>query len=149
MKNKIVFGVIGILLAVTAALAAIHLTTRTQEVEGAVLVEFAGQSVTIQIEDMPLVPVQGTVVNGKGEEREIDAQGIALADVLALAGMEALPENGVTVTASDEYSVEVTSDELAEQGKVFLLKEEAPRLIVFGDNGEKRNVKNVARITVR
>lgn len=149
MKNKIVFGVIGVLLAVTAALAAIHLTTRTQEVEGAVLVEFAGQSVTIQIEDMPLVPVQGTVVNSKGEEREIDAQGIALAEVLALAGMEALPENGVTVTAVDEYSVEVTSDELAEQGKVFLLEEEVPRLIVFGDNDEKRNVKNVARITVR
>ena len=84
----------------------------------------------------------------KGEEREIDAQGILLMDVLELAGVETVPENGVSVTAADEYSVEVTADELAEAGKVFLLEEDAPRLIVFGDNGEKRNVKNVARITV-
>ena len=149
MKKKIVFGVIGILLAVTAVLAVIHQNTRTQEIEGAVLVEFAGESVAVQISEMPLTEVKGTVVNGKGEEREIDAQGILLVDVLELAGVETVPENGVSVTAADEYSVEVTADELAEAGKVFLLEEDAPRLIVFGDNGEKRNVKNVARITVK
>ncbi len=149
MKKKIVFGVIGILLAVTAVLAVIHQNTRTQEIEGAVLVEFAGESVAVQISEMPLTAVKGAVVNGKGEEREIDAQGILLMDVLELAGVETVPENGVSVTAADEYSVEVTADELAEAGKVFLLEEDAPRLIVFGDNGEKRNVKNVARITVK
>ena len=68
--------------------------------------------------------------------------------VVKLAGVDRLPEKGVSVTAADEYRVEVTSDELAERGKVFLLKEETPGLIVFGDSNAKRNVKNVARITV-
>ena len=72
-----------------------------------------------------------------------------LADVLTLAGVENMPESGVLVTAADEYSVEVTADELAEEDKVYLLQEETPRLLVFGDNSEKRNVKNVARITVQ
>ena len=149
MKKKVVFGVIGVFLAMTAVLAVIHQMTRTEEVEGAVLVEFAGQSVAVQIEDMPLSVVKGTVVNGKGDKREIDAQGILLADVLTLAGVENMPESGVLVTAADEYSVEVTADELAEEDKVYLLQEETPRLLVFGDNSEKRNVKNVARITVQ
>lgn len=149
MKKKVVFGVIGVFLAMTAVLAVIHQMTRTEEVEGAVLVEFAGQSVAVQIEDMPLSVVKGTVVNGKGDMREIDAQGILLADVLTLAGVENMPESGVLVTAADEYSVEVTADELAEEDKVYLLQEETPRLLVFGDNSEKRNVKNVARITVQ
>ena len=149
MKKKVVFGVIGVFLATTAVLAVIHQMTRTEEVEGAVLVEFAGQSVAVQIEDMPLSVVKGTVVNGKGDMREIDAQGILLADVLTLAGVENMPESGVLVTAADEYSVEVTADELAEEDKVYLLQEETPRLLVFGDNSEKRNVKNVARITVQ
>ena len=73
---------------------------------------------------------------------------MVLIEVLKLAGVDRLPEKGVSVTAADEYRVEVTSDELAERGKVFLLKEETPGLIVFGDSDEKRNVKNVARITV-
>ncbi len=149
MKKKVVFGVIGVFLATTAVLAVIHQMTRTEEVDGAVLVEFAGQSVAVQIEDMPLSAVKGTVVNGKGDKREIDAQGILLADVLTLAGVENMPESGVLVTAADEYSVEVTADELAEEDKVYLLQEETPRLLVFGDNSEKRNVKNVARITVQ
>ena len=58
MKKKVVFGVIGVFLAMTAVLAVIHQMTRTEEVEGAVLVEFAGQSVTVQIEDMPLSAVK-------------------------------------------------------------------------------------------
>lgn len=53
------------------------------------------------------------------------------------------------VTAADEFSAVLTAQEVTEEGRVYLLREEGeerPRLIVFGDADSKRRVKDVARI---
>ena len=148
-KNRVLIVIIVCLLVLTAVLAIVHQTTRIQDIEGAVLVEIDGRSVAVQISEMSLVPVQGTMVNNKGESREINGQGILLADVLALAGVQVDEVSGVSVTSSDEYRVEVTGEELETPEKAYLLiEEESARLMVFGVSGAKRNVKNVARITV-
>ena len=148
-KNRVLIVIIVCLLAVTAVLAVTHQVTRIQDVEGAVLVEIDGRSIEVRISEMSLVPVQGTMVNNKGESREINGQGILLADVLELAGVRVDEVSDVSVTSSDEYRVEVTGEELAIPDKAYLLiEEESARLMVFGDSGAKRNVKNVARITV-
>lgn len=139
-----------ILVLVTATAAAFYLTTRTAVPEGALRVEFAdGKAAELSLEELELVSVQGTVVNGKGEERTINAQGILLSDVLREA--DVTEYSMVTVTADDEYSARVMAEEIAEPGKVYLIRQEegSMQLIVFGDENSKRNVSNVVRLSVQ
>lgn len=151
MKNlSSVKVMIPLLILVTAAVAAFYLTTRTAVPEGALRVEFAdGTAAELSLEELELVPVQGTVVNGKGEECTVSAQGILLSEVLREAG--AAEYSTVTVTADDEYSARVTAEEIAGPGKVYLIRQEedSMQLIVFGDKNSKRNVTNVVRLSVQ
>ena len=118
----------------TAVLAVLHLTTRTSEIEGAILVN--GKAV--QLAELELSPVVGTIANGKGEKTQLDTQGIALTSIC---------ESDTTVTSSDEYSALISADEL---NKAYLISEgDGLRLVVFGDENAKRDVKNVVRIDFR
>lgn len=147
-KHKLAIIIIAILILLTAVLTVVHLTTREQSAEGAVQIVQNGKTKLVYLADLkPVAPVQGTVVNNAGEEKKIDGQGILVSDVLELAGATA--ENEVKVTSDDEYTVSLTAEEVAEEGKAWLLIEDGTlRLIVFGDQGAKRNVKNVVRLTV-
>lgn len=150
MKISPVKVMILILVLVTAAVAAFYLTTRTAVPEGVLRVEFAdGKAAELFLEKLEMVSIQGTVVNGKGEERVINAQGILLSDVLREAGVTEY--SMVTVTADDEYSARVTAAEIAEPGKVYLTRQEegGMQLIVFGDENSKRNVTDVVRLSVQ
>lgn len=122
----------------TAILAVMHLTTRTPEAEGAILVN--GEALTIA--DFELQQVTGTIVNAKGEEKSIDAQGIPMGEICSG------DFTTVTVTASDEYHAELYADDL--QNAYLILKDDGTmQLIVFGDESSKRDVKNVVRIDFR
>lgn len=147
-KSKLTIIMIAVLVVLTAVLAIIHLTTRQQEEEGAVQVVYEGRTIPVYLDDLkPVAAVQGTVTNNAGEEKQIDGQGILVSDVLKLAGTAV--DTSVTVTSADEYAVSLTAEEVAEEGRAWLLIEEGTlRLIVFGDQGAKRNVKNVVRLTV-
>ena len=135
MKNKKLLIIIALLIVLTAIIAVTHLTTRTPEIEGEVLVN--GESVKIASFDMS--PVSGTIVNGKGEETQIDAQGVALSEVCSG------DFDSVTVTAADEYHASVNADEI--QNAYLILNDDGSlQLIVFGDANQKRCVRNVARI---
>ena len=147
-KHKLAIIIIAVLVLLTAVLTVVHLTTREQGQEGAIQVVQNGKTELVYLEDLkPVAQVQGTVVNNAGEEKKIDGRGILVSDVLKLAGVTA--DNEVKVTADDEYTVSLTAEEVAEEGKAWLLIEDGTlRLIVFGDQGAKRNVKNVVRLTV-
>lgn len=119
---------------VTAILALVHLTTRTPEVEGSILVN--GEAVDIAYLD--LEQVTGTIVNGKGEEKQIDAQGINIAKLFDG------DYESITITASDEYSAVVNADET--DNAYLILDDENPGLVVFGDSNSKRCVRDVVRI---
>lgn len=148
MKSKKRLTVIVICaLVIAAALAVVHLATRTDVPAHAIRVE-SGENITfIDLEKISTGRITGTVVNGKGEEKTVDAEGILLSRLLQEAGTE-VPRS-VTVVADDEYSVVVLAEEIAEPDKVCLLVEDTEgRLVVFGDPDSKRNVKNVVRIVV-
>lgn len=119
----------------TAVLAVLHLTTRTPEIEGAILVN--GKSV--QISDLDFKHVSGVLVNGKGEQKQIDAQGVLLSEVCGGKLLTA------TVTASDEYSAVIQQQD-SENAYLIIEDEESLRLVVFGDENAKRDVKNVVRV---
>lgn len=115
-----------------------HLTTRTPEIEGAIRIN--GELRTAA--DFELQQVTGVIVNAKGEEKSIDAQGIPMGEICSG------DFTTVTVTASDEYHAELYADEL--QNAYLILKDDGTmQLIVFGDESSKRDVKNVVRIDFR
>lgn len=145
--NKRIVKLLTAMLAVAAVLAAMAPAILAEEA-GPFLTIVAGEGETkIAWDELTLVPVQGTTINGRGEEKAIDAEGVALQSLMDLAGIEALER--ITVVAGDAYQAEVSADELAEAGKVFLIRsEDGLRLIVFGDEDSRRIVRDVVQVIV-
>lgn len=148
-KISLTQAVICVIVLITAVVACFYLTTRTAVSEGTLRIEHGSQVLELSLDQLEWTSVQGTIRNGKGEESAIDAQGILLADVLKAANVGEF--STVTITADDEYSAKVTPEEIADPGKVYLIREEdgGIQLIVFGDENSKRNVSNVVRLTVQ
>lgn len=146
-RNRVVF-LISALVLLTAAVAAVHLSGRAAPVEGTLRVEKGGNAVELPIAKLELANVRGTVVNGKGESRAIDAPGLLLSAVLEAADVQA--ETQVTVTADDAYSAAVSAAELSAPDMVYLIQQEdgGMQMVVFGDANSKRNVSDVAMVTV-
>ena len=138
-----------VLVLITAAVAIFYLITRPAASEDMLRIENGSQVMELPLERLEFIPVQGTVVNGKGEERTIDAQGVLLSEVLREAGISEFTE--VTVTADDAYNAVVTAEEIAEPDRVYLIQQDEGglRLIVFGDSNSKRSVSDVASLSVK
>ena len=141
--------VIIVLVLITTVVAIFYLTTRPATQKGILRIENGGQVIELPLERLTFASVHGTTVNGKGEERTIDAQGILLDQILREAGISEFTE--VTVTADDAYNAVVTAEEIAETDRVYLIQQDEGglRLIVFGDSNSKRSVSDVASLSVK
>ncbi len=151
MKQKrIILLIIFILAAAAAVLAILHLSQSKPVEQGQVEIIRQNQKWLLNAADIAKVSVKGELVNGKGETINIDAKGIALADALTSVGIDPTEAAVVRITAQDEFSVEVSGEELLEPEKVYLICEDDGTftLVVFGDSNSKRKVKDVARIEV-
>lgn len=148
MKNTKILLPIIILAVLTIILAVINITNAPEVAEGDLLILSNGKEISVSVASADLVPVTGTLVNGKGDQIPVDGKGLPLRDVLALANIHAFET--VTATARDEYSAQVRAEELLEDGKCYLLVESDStlRLVVFGDSNSKRNVTDVIKLTV-
>ena len=148
-KVKPVELAIIVLLLITAIVAIIYLTTRPAAPEGMLRIENGGRVIEFPLERLTFASVHGTTVNGKGEERTVDAQGVLLSEVLREAGISEFTE--VTVTADDAYNAVVTAEEITEPDRVYLIRQDEGglRLIVFGDSNSKRSVSDVASLSVK
>lgn len=148
-QKKLTLCILAVLLALTAVLAVLHLTTRDSIPEGAAAVDYQGKRLYFDKNALERERVTGTLVNGKGQEVSVDTMGTLLSAVLADCGIDPAAVSAVRVTAQDAFSAEITAEELNEPGKVFLtLGADGITLVVFGDSNAKRNVRNVARIEV-
>ena len=132
MRNKNVLVSVAALALLTLIFALLLRAEQPPGSSGEITVDGA----QVRISGLALRPVEGSIVNGKGEKAEVRAQGIPLSDVCG-AGRT------VTVTASDNYSASVFTDEDA-----YLISsgDGTVQLVVFGDSDLKRNVRNVVRI---
>ena len=137
------------LVLLTVIVAIVYLSTRPNTPEGTLRIENGSQVIELPLERLKFLPVRGTTVNGKGEERTIDAQGVLLSEVLWEAGIEEFSE--ATVTAGDAYNATVTAEEIAAPDRVYLIQQDEGglRLIVFGDSNSKRSVSDVASLSVK
>jgi len=135
------------LLALVAVLTVLHLSSLTQVPEGAVQVEFGGETAFVRPADLSLSAISGTVVNGKGDEIAVEGRGLPLLQVLQAAGVT--DYSAVRAVADDSYHAEYTAAELTEEGRVVLLAEEDSfRIVAFGDKDSRRNVSGVIRLVV-
>ena len=136
-----------ILVLFTVIFAVVHLNTREEVPEHAVQITAGDKTYMVDITKLEYEQVTGIRVNGKGEELEVNAQGILLREVLSQNAISEFSK--VTVVADDSYQAEVTAEEIKEDAKVyFLYEEESLRLIVFGDENSKRSVSNVVQVMV-
>lgn len=137
-SKKIVIVILTALVVLTAALTTIHFSTRDTVPKGSIMVSQNGDSRYVDLSDYSLTQVTGTTINGKGEERIIDAQGIPLGQ-LADGSFQT-----VTVVSDDEYSAQVGAEEM--ENAYLIADNDTARLVVFGDKNSKRDVKNVVKI---
>lgn len=145
--NKVKVFVI-VLAVLAAAAAVLHLNTRKVVAEGTLSVTVKGAETTLDISGFAYKQVTGSRMNGKGETIQIDAQGVALKEVLAMA--KAADYETVTIYSDDSYSAVVTAEEVEDGTKAFLIvgDENELRLVVFGDTNSKRSVSNVVQVVV-
>ena len=149
-QSKLIVIIVAVLLVLTAALTVLHLTTREQVPEGALAVHVGENVSYVDLASLQTEAVSGTVINGKGEAMEVSAQGVEVAELLRTAGVDPTAIGSVTITAADEFSAVLSGDEVNEEGKAYLAEDEdgSMKLIVFGDENMKRNVRNVESIYV-
>ena len=145
-KSKVVFLIL-LLVALTGVLAAVHLTTRDKVGENEVQLTYQDKTYSVEYKKLDLEQVTGTRVNGKGEEKKVEAPGILLRKLLEEKNIEEYSQ--VTVVSDDSYSAKIAVEEIKEEEKAYLLlQEEELRLVVFGDENSKRSVSNVKQIIV-
>ena len=141
--------VILVLAVLTACVAVAYLAGRPQVPEQTIRIEYNGKTVDLDIASLPRSTVTGTLVNGKGEARQLVSQGCLLSTALEKALGDLSGAGKATVTASDEFSAEVSAEEWGQPEKVYLTFDDGSvQLVVFGDSNSKRNVRNVERVTV-
>lgn len=145
--KKITAVILAVLLLCTAIFAGIHLGTRSQVPEGSLCVTMDGKSTYVLISALAHTQINGSIINGKGQEKPISGEAVRLEDVLEAAGIEKFTR--VCATANDEYSAVITAEEILNPSRVYIMEtENGLNLVVFGDSNSKRNVSDVARLGV-
>ncbi len=150
-RKNLILGIIIALLLVTAILAILHLNTRTQEQANTLQINYNGEIISLPLTELPVYDVSGTTINGKGEEKQVEAKGTLVSDVLTQAKIDLGTIQQVIVKASDEFYAVLTAEDVAQPDKAYLIQEDGeewPRLVVFGDPDSKRKVKEVVRLEV-
>lgn len=146
MKKNYSLILIAVVFAATALAAVWHLQTQPKQEAGVISVQYRGSASEVKVKDLSLSRVCGTIVNGKGESIEIDADGIGLADFLDHEGVADFER--ITAVAHDEYRAELYEEDVP-NANIILEPEGSIRLIVFGDPDSKRNVSDIVRIEIQ
>ena len=147
MRKSKAFVLIIILLMISVLASILHLTTREKVNAGEIHLKYHDVTYSVSYQDLKMEQVTGTRVNGKGEEKEVEALGILLKDLLV--ENDIFEYSQVTIVSNDSYKAQVSAEEVSNEEKVYLiLQEEELRLIVFGDQNSKRSVSNVVQIIV-
>lgn len=140
--NKILIIVIIAILVVTAGAAWWYLSNREEVPEDSIVLSTGGSEEIIDISKLKLTTFTGTTVNGKGDKKDIEAEGVKLSDIIGTSDY-----TEVSVISDDAYSANVKKEEMDQA--YLQIEEGKARLYVFGDKDSKRNVKNVVRIEVK
>ena len=148
MKSRKVIILLVTFVIITAVLAMYYLNHRDKTKDGFVKLVVNEKIHTIDLSKLEYNQVVGTRMNGKGEEIEVDAPGIALKELFNEFHVKEYSK--VLVVSDDAYQAEIEKNEINKSDTVYFLYEENQlRLVVFGDTNSKRSVSNVVQIIVK
>lgn len=159
MNKKLVVAIIVILVAVVCVLGFLA-RNGSEEKEGLTIRSDANE-MTAAWDEIEREPFEGDIVNGKGQTFHNEYEGVELKALLAENGIELADGTVITATSEDNYSAELTADEVNENGKVYVALTEngemiegieggqGAQLIVFGDSNSKRAVRYLTIITIQ
>jgi hypothetical protein len=151
MKKKSIVIVI-ILLVITCIASVFYLRSRNDAPKGNLAIINGDKTVLIDPFSGSLVSVKGVTINAKWQEKDVDEIGISLKEAISKSGLDKAGFTKARFVSSDEFAAEISFDEINEDGKAYLAKQQeddgstSARLYVFGDSDSKRQVKNVVRI---
>ena len=131
MKKKHLI-ITAILLLITAVIAFFYLQGRRQTPEGSLAVICEDKETIVDPFTAPSVDVAGTVVNGKGQEKELSGKGVTLSDVLSLAGFGEGDYSEVRVVSSDEYAAQISAQEITSRSMNSTAVGSQPQASTFG-----------------
>ena len=154
MKNKYTYLVViaALFVAVAASIASAVITMMKMPPKGSITIVYDGKENIFDPAKAATVDVSGTILNAKGDKKDVSAKGFLLKDAITTAGIKDADFISATVTSSDSFTANLTFNEIAETGKVYLTEDTSDkgekflRLVVFGDNDSTRQIKNVVRI---
>ncbi|MBR3606737.1 MAG: ABC transporter substrate-binding protein [Lachnospiraceae bacterium] len=138
---------IGVLILLTAVMAGIHFLSREEIPENTLKITLEGEDLLVDLDGLTLIQVEGTRINGKGEEKKVSGQGVLIRTLLEDKGI--IEYSSIKVVSSDSYGAEILKEEIMLEDKAYLLYEgEELRLVVFGDENSKRSVSDVVEIII-
>ena len=101
-KKIIIFVILGLLI-ITAIATVIYLSQRAKTPEHSLVIVSGGKEKIVDIDKIDTFNFSGTVVNGKGDTKEVEGKGAMIADI---------------INTSDYSIVTVTSDDVINVGEI-------------------------------
>ena len=165
MKNRTINRQTKIIIAVIAVLAVLigilgYGSRKASSPKDGLIISASGKETVVAWEDIQKETFEGDLVNGKGETKHHAYEGAALLSILKQAGAGVGEGSKLTVTSEDNYSAELSGQEVLEAGKVYVALTgdgeiikgieggQGAQLIVFGDSNSKRAVRYLKKITI-
>ena len=162
-KKQWIILVAVIVLAAAAVIVGFHVrnTQLAKETKDAITLIVGGAEKRIPIADLDREDFSGEMVNGKGDRFTRTCRGVELSALLAGQGIAVDSVTGVKATSADQYSAQLTGDEIREGGRVYLAVRidgkavegidagtAGVQLLVFGDPDSKRAVRYLSVLEI-
>lgn len=128
--------------------------------ESGLIINSGTETFTYSWEDLSQTSFSGEIVNGKGEVSDHEYQGIELSELFDQSGITISKDTKITVSSEDNYSAELSGEEVLTKSKVYAAVisdnemiesidgKQGGQLVVYGDPNAKRQVRYLKTITV-
>lgn len=159
MKKKTILTVIAALLIVIGVMLAVKVRTNAPDSAG-LIIQNGEKTITVRWEDINQTTFTGEIVNGKGEVSNHEYKGIELIELFNVNGIVIKEDTKITVTSEDNYTAELTGEEVMTGSKVYVAVvcdnemiesiegNQGGQLVVYGDANAKRQVRYLKTITI-
>jgi len=128
--------------------------------QSGLIIQNGEKTITVSWEDINQTTFTGEIINGKGETSNHEYKGIELVELFKVNGIEIKEDTKITVTSEDNYTAELTGEEVLTGNKVYVAVvcdnesiegiegNQGGQLVVYGDANAKRQVRYLKIITI-
>lgn len=158
-KLRYIITAVTAVLIITAVILAVKVRGSAPEASG-LIIQNGSDTITVSWEDLDQTAFTGEIVNGKGEVSEYEYHGTELLELFNTNGIAIKADTKITAGSEDNYTAELTGEEVMSSGKVYIAVicdgemiegidgGQGAQLVVYGDPNAKRQVRYLKTITV-